>query len=195
NAGGSWTHLFSAKVLNEMRFGFNAERGNYEQADKTNYNPKLGFPTILSDPSDTGYPNVSIAGFDGIGQPVNDPMLHPAYTLHTADNFAWNPEFNGGRHQLKAGFENRYYIYSIQFDTNARGVWVFNGGPAGNLLNPTRNPIIQLLLGTPDNATKVDTQTFEAWRQTSWDAYFQDDYHVSSKLTLNLGLRREFNAR
>jgi Carboxypeptidase regulatory-like domain/TonB dependent receptor len=193
NSGISWTHIFTPKMLNEFRIGFNRELGDFEQADKTDYNTKLGFPTVLTAPIDLGYPNVSINGFDGIGQPTNTPQVHPTYTLHLGDNYAWNPGFDSGRHQLKFGFEYRYYWYSILFDTTARGIWTFNGGPAGNPLDPTRNSLVQLLLGTPDVGQGVNTGVNMDIRAPSYDAYVQDDYHVNSKLTLNLGLRWEFN--
>lgn len=193
NGGVDWTHIFNPKTLNDLRVGFNRELGDFEQADKTDFNKKLGFPDVLTDALDLGYPNVSIAGFNGIGQPTNTPQIHPTYTLHLSDNYAWNPAFDGGRHQIKFGFEYRYYWYSLLFDTSARGIWAFNGGIAGNPLNPTKNPLIQLLLGTPDNATGVNSGVNMDIRAPSYDAYFQDDYRVSSRLTLNLGLRWEFN--
>jgi len=193
NGGVDWTHIFNPKALNDFRVGFNRELGDFEQTDKTDYNKKLGFPDVLTDPLDLGYPNVSIAGFNGIGQPTNTPQIHPTYTLHLIENYAWNPSFDGGRHQFKFGFEYRYYWYSLLFDTSARGIWTFQGGPAGNPLNPTKNPLIQLLLGTPDNATGVNSGVNMDIRAPSYDAYVQDDYRVSSRLTLNLGLRWEFN--
>ena len=107
NGGFSWNHSFSTGILNEFRGGFNGEHGIFLQADKTNYNEKLGFPTVLTAPIDFGYPNVAVAGFDGIGQPTNTPQDHPTYTMHLMDNFVWNPGFNGGKHQFKIGGEFR----------------------------------------------------------------------------------------
>jgi Carboxypeptidase regulatory-like domain/TonB dependent receptor len=193
NGGVDWTHLFSPKMLNDIRVGFNRELGDFEQTNKTDYNKLLGFPNVLTNPIDLGYPNISVAGYSGIGQPTNTPQVHPTYTLHLVENYAWNPSFDGGRHQLKFGFEYRYYWYSLLFDTDARGIWTFNGGPVNNPLNPTQNPLIQLLYGTPDNATGVNSGVDMDIRAPSYDAYVQDDYRVSSRLTLNLGLRWEFN--
>jgi hypothetical protein len=193
NGGVDWTHIITPKMLNDVRVGFNRELGDFEQTNKTDENKALGFPDVLTAPIDLGYPNISVAGYSGIGQPTNTPQVHPTYTLHMADNFAWNPSFDGGRHQLKFGFEYRYYWYSLLFDTTARGIWTFNGGPTGNPLNPAKNPLIQLLLGTPDNATEVNSGVDMDIRAPSYDAYVQDDYRISSKITLNLGLRWEFN--
>ena len=121
NGGVSWNHVFSQRTLNEFRGGFNGEDGVFLQSDRTDYNTLLGFPTVLTDPIDLGYPNVAVAGFDGIGQPTNTPQDHPTYTLHLMNNLAWNPGFNGGRHQFKMGGEFRRYFYNLLFDTTARG--------------------------------------------------------------------------
>lgn len=194
NAGGSWTHVFNPRLVNELRFGYNKELGLFTQTDKTDHNAQLGFPDVLTKPIDLGYPNVSIAGFDGIGQPTNTPQDHPTTTLHLADNLAWNPAAMGGKHQLKFGFEMRPYWYNLLFDIFARGEWVFNGGPAANPLNPTQNPLIQLLQGLPDFALGVSGNSNMVITTTSYGAYVQDDYHASSHLTLNLGLRYEYNS-
>src|SRR6185312_5748714 len=116
----------------------------------------------------TGWPNVVIAGYDGIGQPTSHPQLHPTYTIHTTENLAWTP--GSGKHQVKFGFEHRYYFYSLIYSTVApRGVWSFNGGPANNPLNPTRSPLVQLLLGRPDNSTYINKAPLEKWRTQSFN--------------------------
>jgi len=130
NGGLDWTHVVSPKTVNELRVGFNAEDGEWRLIDNTNHNVQLGFPDVTeSDPSGnhptpsiyTGWPNVSIAGYDGIGQPLTHPQIHPTYTIHTTEALAWNPGFDSGKHQMKFGFENRYYIYSLIYSTVARG--------------------------------------------------------------------------
>jgi outer membrane receptor protein involved in Fe transport len=194
NGGGTWTHVFNTRLVNELRVGYNKERGFFSQTDKTDHNKALGFPDVLTKPVDLGFPNVSIAGFDGIGQPTNTPQDHPTTTLHIADNLAWNPAFMGGRHQFKFGFEMRPYWYNLLFDIIARGLWTFNGGPAGNPNNPTQNPLIQLLQGTPDFALGVSGDSNMVITTTSYGAYVQDDYRLSPHFTLNLGLRYEYNS-
>ncbi len=187
NGGGSWNHVFNSRTLNEFRAGFNGEHGIFTQTDKTDHNTRLGFPTVLTDPIDLGFPNVGVAGFDGIGQPTNTPQDHPTYTLHVMDNFASNPEFNSGRHQLKMGGEFRRYFYKLLFDTSARGIWNFNG-------TSTTPALVQLLRGTPSNAQRVDKGVNMDLFQNSYGAYFQDDFRATDRLTVNLGLRYEYNA-
>jgi Carboxypeptidase regulatory-like domain/TonB dependent receptor len=187
NGGVSWNRVFSSRVLNEFRAGFNGEEGVFTQTDKTDYNTLLGFPTVLTAPIDLGYPNVSVAGFDGIGQPTNTPQDHPTYTLHLMNNFAWNPTFNDGKHQFKIGGEFRRYFYELLFDTSARGIWNFNG-------TPTTPSLVQLLRGIPSNAQKVDKGVTMDLYQNSYGAYIHDDYRVTSRLTMNLGLRYEYHA-
>jgi hypothetical protein len=186
NGGVSWNHIFNSRILNEFRAGFNGEDGVFTQTDKTDHNTRLGFPTVLTAPVDLGFPNVAVAGFDGIGQPTNTPQDHPTYTLHLADNFAWSPNFNGGRHQIKMGGEFRRYFYHLLFDTSARGIWNFNG-------TSTTPALVQLLQGIPSNAQKVNSGVLMDLYANSFGGYFQDDFRVSSRLTMNLGLRYEYN--
>ena len=187
NGGISWNHIFNASIVNEFRAGFNGEEGTFTQADKTDHNTRLGFPTVLTDPIDLGFPNVAVAGFDGIGQPTNTPQDHPTYTLHMMNNFAWNPAFNGGRHQFKVGGEFRRYFYHLLFDTSARGIWSFNG-------NATTPSLVQLLRGTPSTAQRVDKGVVMDLYQNSFGAYVHDDFRVTSRLTMNLGVRYEYYA-
>lgn len=186
NGGVSWNHIFNSRLLNEFRAGFNGEDGVFTQTDKTDHNTRLGFPTVLTAPIDLGFPNVAVAGFDGIGQPTNTPQDHPTYTLHLMDNFAWNPAFNGGRHQFKMGGEFRRYFYHLLFDTSARGIWNFNG-------TSTTPSLVQLLQGIPSNAQKVNLGVLMDLYANSFGGYFQDDFRVGPRLTMNLGVRYEYN--
>lgn len=186
NGGASWNHIFSDSVLNEFRGGFNGEHGIFTQTDTTNHNALLGFPEVLTAPIDLGFPNVAVAGFDGIGQPTNTPQDHPTYTLHLMDNFVWSPKFNSGKHQFKVGGEFRRYFYDLLFDTGARGVWNFNGSAS----TPS---LVQLLQGIPSNAQTVNSEVNMTLYATSFGAYLQDDFRATSRLTINLGVRYEYN--
>lgn len=192
-AGGTWDHIFNDHMINQLRGGFNGENGSFHQTDNTNHNAALGFPTVLTNPIDLGFPNVSVSGFASIGQPTNTPQDHSTHTLHLADDLSWNPKFNGGRHQFHFGAEYRYYWYPLLFDTDARGIWNFQGQLA-NSCTPTKgNVLVELLCGTPDNATTVLQGVTMNLRAPSYDAYVQDDIHLTSHLTMNVGVRWELN--
>ncbi len=197
------THTFNARLLNDLRFGFNRSRGGiFQQHNGTNVNQQLGFPTVLPSTVDLGVPAVAIVGFDGVGEPTNLPQDRRDNTFHYSDVLALNPSFNGGRHQFKFGADIRRFQLNFFLDAVARGEWVFTGGvsnPGGPLVkgNPTpagSSSLDDLLHGTPGLAVTTAGNTQTEQRTTQMDYFAQDDVRLNSRLTLNLGLRWEYNS-
>ena len=90
NGGLSWTHVFNSAAINELRLGFNRMRaGALQQSSGQNLSAQLGFPDVLTNPVDLGYPEVNILGFDGIGEPLNYPQDRHDTTIHISDNLSW----------------------------------------------------------------------------------------------------------
>jgi len=186
NAGLSWTHVLTNLAINELRLGFNRMRAGVLQQDSGHdINAKLGFPDVLTNPVDLGAPDVSLFGFDGIGEPVNYPQDRHDTTLYLADNFAWNH----GRNQFKFGGDVRAMQVNNYLDFVARGEWAFECGGCGN----TVEALAQMLVGIPDYAIQVKGDTFNSLRSAGMGYYIQDDIHVVPRLVLNAGLRWEYN--
>ena len=197
------THTFNTRLLNDVRFGFNRSRGGiFQQHNGTDVNKQLGFPTILPGTVDLGVPAIQIVGFDGIGEPTNLPQDRRDNTFHYSDVLAWNPSFNGGRHQFKFGLDIRRFQLNFFLDALARGEWIFTGGvsnPGGPLVGGAPTPagsssLDDLLRGTPFLAITTVGNTQTEQRTTQQDYFVQDDIRLNSRLTLNLGLRWEYNS-
>ena len=187
NVGLSWTHVFNPRWVNEMRLGFNRLRAAaLQEHHGTNLSQQLGFPTVLNNPVDFGYPNVNILDFDGIGEPVNYPQDRHDNTFQIVDNLAWNP----GRHQFKFGADIRRFQLNSFLDFISRGEWFFMGGTSNDPLVA----LAQLLAGVPDYAVSVRGNTDNGLRTTSMSYYAQDDIRVLPRLSLNAGIRWEYNS-
>jgi len=192
-----YTHTFSAKLLNDLRIGFNRSRGGiFQQHFGNNVSQQLGFPTVLPNSLDLGVPNVAIAGFSSIGEPENTPQDRRDNTFHYADTLAWHPDFNGGRHQFKLGADIRRFQLNFYLDEIARGQWTFNGGvsAASKAAPADIQSLVDLLSGTPNFAIGVSGNTQTEERTTESDFFAQDDIRLTSRFTLNLGLRWEYNS-
>ncbi len=186
NAGLSWTHVISSGATNELRLGFNRMRaGILQQHHGQDISSQLGFPDVLTNAVDLGYPNVSTPPFDGIGEPVNYPQDRHDTTADVSENLSWI----SGRHQFKFGAEVRQIQVNNYLDFVARGEWFFN--------QTGQDPVtalVQLLSGVPDYAVAVSGDTFNSLRSTATAVYVQDDIHVVPRFLLNVGLRYEFNS-
>jgi len=124
NAGLGWTHVFTSAAVNELRAGFNRMRaGALQQNYGVNVSAQLGFPDVLTNPVDLGTPNVSLLGFEGIGEPVNYPQDRHDTTAHLSDTLAWV----SGRHQFKFGGDVRDIQVNNYLDFVSRGEWFFSG--------------------------------------------------------------------
>jgi hypothetical protein len=195
NSGLEWTRVFHSRLLNELRLGFIRMRATVlQQNHGTDFNAALGYPDVLTNPVDLGYPDLSVSGFDGIGEPVNYPQDRHDTTLQIADNVAWTV----GRNQFKMGVDLRHLRIDNYLDFLARGEWVFLGdtGSAifGGACDPSVCPLAQLLIGVPDAAIGVSGNTYNSLRSHGVSTYVQDDIHVVPRFLLNVGLRYDYNS-
>ena len=186
NVGINWTHSFNPRTYNEFRFGYNRDRlAVFQQNQGINQSAALGYPSP-SNPLDWGYPNAQITGFENLGEPFQAPEDNVVNTYHVADNVAWTPEFDQGRHRFRFGGDFRRIQDNGYADFYARGIWIF--------LGVTGSPLQDLVLGVPAVALYGSGNTNVHLRSFSEGFYGLDDYRVRSNLTLNLGLRYEYNS-
>lgn len=204
NAGLEWTRVFHSKLLNELRLGFIRMRATVlQQNHGTDYNAALGFPDVLTNPQDLGYPDLEVQGFDGIGEPVNYPQDRHDTTLQVADAVAWTV----GRNQFKMGVDVHHVRIDDYLDFLARGEWLFLGDvgqEVAQALNFSCSPqpacnawyyqLSQVLAGVPDAATTASGNTYNSLRSRGVSTYVQDDIHVIPRFLLNAGLRYEYNS-
>ncbi|MEQ1896426.1 MAG: TonB-dependent receptor [Vicinamibacterales bacterium] len=179
----SHTRVIGNALLNEVRFGWMAVKGGQGSVNRgVNFAGQTGLLGVTSDPRDTGYPQISTGGlFNAMGDPTS-------FVARNNQHFELYENFSIARakHSLKFGA----YYFQLQLrpeqPDNARGAFTYTGQFSGNALS-------DFLLGYPVAATSGIGRGDEDGR-TKWiHLYAQDDWRLRENLTVNLGLRYEFN--
>lgn len=191
---------FSPTLLGEFRAGYNRYYTNVNGLDmETVTNQSLGIRNPNPDPiSSVGMARINVSGMQGLGTPVVYPLIN-------ADNLfnfitTWNKQT--GRHALKWGADvrrnrmDRFQPQGLNF--GPRGMFNFNpgttalrGGPGLGPFGQFGNSYASFLLGATDQTSRTFMPITPTNRQTQLFLFFHDTYQVSSKLTLDLGLRWE----
>ncbi len=178
------THIFSAAVINELRAGytrfFNA---NLNQGLGTNHTGLAGIGGFeLTSLNFPGFPQLSIAGFQGIAGNAFQPLVNPSNMYELVDNIRWNK----GSHSMTFGFDFREYRFTSTNSANSRGAFNFTGAYTGN-------SFADYLTGFPFTGNRSFPRNQFGQYDRRYHFYAQDDWKVNSRLTLNLGLRYELN--
>jgi len=185
------THVINSSMVNAFRVG---------------YNRSVVFNTVEG--VGTGGPLAY--GITALAGTPQSQWLPPGISFSTGGYAGWNPSVQGatqnlfqysdeltfthGRHTIFAGAE----LDRIQFDGNwllgNNGRFIFNGQYTSNhaLKQSGGNSIADLLLGFPQEATGGVGSTAAAFRQYNVMPYIQDDWRLSKKLTLNMGIRYDY---
>lgn len=185
-AGVSDTHTFTPNFLGEFRAGFNRWKLDYLQQDHADdVAGRVGLTGLSRKEIDFGFPLLNMGGvYENLGSATNLPQKGPFDTYSLSSTMTY---VHGGQ-SIKFGGDYRYFESDFLFDSIARGSYTFTGRYTGN-------PLADLLLGLPTQALRGlgrngDTQF--AFVSQAFSAFVQDDWRVSDRLTLNLGLRYEY---
>jgi hypothetical protein len=183
------THIFSSNLIGNIRYGWNRYSFNYfPYAGYQDWCTMLSIQGCDEGQANWNMPAVSLNSvYSALGGTASQTEPRPQDTTFVDPLITWIK----GRHTLKVGGEYRHFFMDFGNGQGPRGTFTFNGKWTGN-------PLADLLLGLPYQATKTvianmpnDGFFFETINGAS--AYVQDDYKLSSKLTLNVGLRYEYS--
>lgn len=201
NAAISWMHTFSPTLFNELLVSGSYGPWFVGTGDLThNYDADMGLPNPFGV---GGWPGIYQAGMENVGN---------GFEWETQNTNAAN-EFYGilddnatkvhGRHEFEFGFHYRADQLDIlpaqqqvagndNFATNATALY----DPSSSRTNPqplpyTGDDFANFYLGVANYSNQYVRGMFYA-RAKEYAGYFQDKYKMTSRLTLNLGLRYEF---
>jgi outer membrane receptor protein involved in Fe transport len=184
NAVVSDTHIFSPTTINELRLGYTRfYNANINQGLGTNQTGLSGIhgfeQTSLNFP---GFPQLSISGFQGIAGNAFQPLINPTNMYEIVDNLTWIK----GAHTFKFGIDLRDYRFTSTNSANSRGSFSFTGAYTGNAF-------ADYLTGYPFSGARSFPRNQFGEYDRRYHFYVQDDWKISPRLTLNLGLRYEQN--
>ena len=193
-------------LINNARYGYTRARAHQTPLSE-GYDPgQLGFPSYILQTAPIGaFPILSFANAGaqgaGIASEITGGQIggsgnnQPRDTQTVADSVTWLK----GAHNIKIGGEYRLIrFFAFQFN-NPAGTYTFSRtqtrGPFPNTtptnVNDTGSGFASFLLGLPASGTKEQLTPITVYHHY-YAGFFQDDWKFNSRLTLNLGLRWDY---
>ncbi len=186
-----YTFTESPTFLMEIRYGFARTLLNFVPISE-GFNPtSLGFPSYIAANADRLlFPGIAPANYYTLGDAAQGDFRHSSFASHL---LGINNTKVLSSHVLKFGFEGRLLLVNDLESGASTGNFNFSNaitqGPNPNVASATAgNSIASLLLGVGNGQMTIDSKN-AATESRYFGWYFQDDWKVTNRLTLNLGLR------
>lgn len=190
-------YVFSPTLLLNVRYGATFLRDGVFPKSSGFDLASLGFPASLlseikskDNPAGIAFPQIATQGYANLGATGGKTYTTNYQTLAgTLTRIAGDHSFRvGGEFRLQR--ENGYNFGNVAPNLTFNSTWT--NGPVDNSPGaPIGQGLASLLLGIPAGGG-IDTNASYAEQSTFWAGYVQDDWRVSRKLTLNLGVRYEY---
>jgi trimeric autotransporter adhesin len=195
NANAGWVYgKGRATSIFRVNYNHNHVSTTNLYSNVTNVAGLAGITGISTDPFDWGLPGVSFTSFGGLSDPIPHRELDQTYTV--SETVSWNH----GKHNWRFGGDYRRILQSFRSSRNAEGSFVFTGYATSQYAPGNTQPIANtgfdfadFLLGFPQQTSlQFGTNSYN-FRANSYDFFAQDDWRIRTNLSLNLGIRYEYN--
>jgi hypothetical protein len=193
NVSLSWTRSISNSLVNELRGGWHRfnEAEVFGTTNDASYDVvgKMNLPLVSRLPEEYGPPTINIGGNDGTFSLYNlqrqiGPRVRANSIMPFTDTLSWQR----GRHFLKFGVEFDRRSVTFGQAREPRGSFTFDGTYTGSAL---ADFMLGYVKSAQINPVRTNTDLLN-----NWQAYYvNDDWKISPRLTLTLGLRYDFFGR
>lgn len=190
---GALTNTLASAKLNELRLSYlNRGVNRPPYLGDTNVAQQVGIANITTA---SGLPNIDITDVTTLGSNFSGGFIIGEQQVYSLiDNFS----FVAGRHSVKLGGEVRLYRLT-NFQPNAlNGRFLFRAAQTavpGSLQARTGNALASFLLGSVNQTQYTQKDPGQEIGSETYAAFVQDDFKLSRRLTLNIGLRYDVNTR
>jgi len=191
------THTMRANLLNEFRFGWSSIKFLMTPIDYgTNPAAAVGLPGINLNQSTSGMTQLNFQNIRNLGANSNQPLITNQNDFQFFDNVTWIK----GKHTIKSGGSITLRSREILNADTIVGNFTFNNNMTSNCAGvPTAGCVVNsntgfdvasFMLGFVNVKTRnlFDAATYTE-KRPEYSLYTQDDFRMSNRLTLNLGLR------
>ncbi len=183
----SETHFFTPSFSNEFRFSFNAGKFSFLQPNaNVDLAPTLGLGGVPFSPNEGGLPLGVVSGLSNWGSQGTSNETQNVYEI--LDNISKTI----GKHTLRAGVSLESIRFFYRYAPSSLGNYYFTGLYTSQPGTPNTGSGIADFLADQMNTSALSTAPNINDAQWYDAAYVQDDWKLTSRLTLNLGVRYDY---
>lgn len=194
NANAGWTHNFSAKLINNLRYTFSRNRNTQSPyfAYRENVAAALGILGASQNPINWGPPSLSFTNYAGLND--GNSQLGRNQTSSVSESLIWihSP------HTITFGGSYNRQQFNQYADQNGRGSYSFNGSVTSQLVNgvaqtATGYDLADFLLGLPTSASLRYGNPDKYFRGWGTSLFVNEDWRINPKFSLVLGVRWDYS--
>jgi hypothetical protein len=195
NGAFQWTNRPTQRLALTFRYQFSRQSTRLTPyfANQLNVAGSAGISGNNQEPLYWGPPGLNFSG-------GTSSLSDGQYSFNRTQNntFSYNSFWNRGRHNVTFGSDIRRYQLNVLSQTDPRGTFTFTGEKTGRrladgTLDPTTGyDLAGFLLGIPDTSSIAFGNADKYYRQMFYSAYLTDDWRFNGALTLQLGVRWEY---
>lgn len=191
SVAGGYTRVLTTTIVNELRINFTKNDSDQLTTAERSLYDEFGIKGVPQYEGLTGLPTFNVTNYTGLGDRTFTPNPKQAKIFQINDGVSWTK----GAHGLKFGGEFWRMLGYAGTSNQSRSTFTFNGQFTSRVPGTgTGNAIADLLLGQ-SSAALITTRQIVYMSANNYGLYFQDNWKVSPRLTLNLGLRYEYTSR
>jgi hypothetical protein len=181
----SVTHIFTPRWVEDARLSFYKSYFQFGAAlPGTNFNQAAGVQGFNDTTSIYSFPEITLTGYATFnGSPFDQ---RPKSNRHRNWQYADNVTYSSGRHTVKMGAELLHEEASYVNGSSSVGIFNFVGTYSGNAF-------ADFLLGYPDSVTRDYFKELNGYAGNFFAAYVQDSFRLTPNITINAGVRYEYN--